>query len=104
MPLRDHFRPPFSHISSWEEVHGGWPMVIVQQLGKILPAQYVAGPRVHLGAQAEVDIASFEQLGSSSRSGSDAAYAGGTAVATWSPASPTLVMRSEEHTSELQSL
>lgn len=30
MPLRDHFRPPLSEVSSWEEVHGGWPMVIVQ--------------------------------------------------------------------------
>lgn len=36
-------------------------MVIVQQLGKILPTQYVAGPRVHLGAQAEIDVATFDQ-------------------------------------------
>lgn len=27
-------------------------MVIVQQLGKLLPPQYVAGARVHLGSQA----------------------------------------------------
>ena len=32
MPLRDHFRPPLDNVSSWEELHGGWPMVIVQQL------------------------------------------------------------------------
>ena len=37
MPLRDHFHPPFSKVRSWEEVHGGWPMVIVQHLGKTLP-------------------------------------------------------------------
>ena len=61
MPLRDHFRPPLSTQSSWEEVHGGWPMVIVQQLGKVLPPQYVAGPRVHLGAQTEIDIATFDR-------------------------------------------
>lgn len=50
MPLRDHFHPPLSDVSSWEEIHGGWPMVIVQQLGKVLPPQYMAGPRVHLGS------------------------------------------------------
>jgi len=50
MPLRDHFRPPLDDNASWEELHGGWPMVIVQQLRKQLPAGYVAGPRVHLGS------------------------------------------------------
>jgi hypothetical protein len=28
MPLRDHFRPPLSDRRSWEELHGGWPMMI----------------------------------------------------------------------------
>lgn len=51
MPLRDHFRPPLSSSSSWEELHGGWPMVIVQQLRKSLPAGYVAGPKVHSGSE-----------------------------------------------------
>jgi hypothetical protein len=50
MPLRDHFRPPLSDTSSWEELHGGWPMVIVQQLRKLLPPGYVAGPKVHCGS------------------------------------------------------
>lgn len=36
MPLRDHFRPPLDEIASWEGFHGGWPMVIVQQLRKVL--------------------------------------------------------------------
>lgn len=49
MPLRDHFRPPLSNTSSWEELHGGWPMVIVQQLRKLLPPGFVAGPKVHGG-------------------------------------------------------
>jgi hypothetical protein len=49
MPLRDHFRPPVSKKSSWEGFHGGWPMVIVQQLRKQLPPGFVAEPRVHLG-------------------------------------------------------
>jgi hypothetical protein len=46
MPLRDHFRPPADNIISWEELHGQWPAVIVQQLRKQLPPGYVAGPRV----------------------------------------------------------
>jgi hypothetical protein len=50
MPLRDHFRPPIDDRHSWDELHGGWPMVIVQKLGPKLPPEYVAAPRVHLGS------------------------------------------------------
>ena len=32
MPLRDHFRPPVEQRHSWDELHGGWPMIIVQKL------------------------------------------------------------------------
>jgi hypothetical protein len=32
MPLRDHFRPPVEERHSWDELHGGWPMIIVQTL------------------------------------------------------------------------
>ena len=60
MPLRDHFRPPLDLITSWEGFHGGWPMVIVQQLRKQLPAGNVAEPRVHSGSQVEIDVAAFE--------------------------------------------
>lgn len=60
MPLRDHFHPPLSQTRSWEVLHGGWPMVIVQQLRTILPPTYIAGPSVHHGAQMEVDVAAYE--------------------------------------------
>jgi hypothetical protein len=43
MPLRDHFRPPLDNIASWEELHGGWPMVIVQELNQKLPQQFSRG-------------------------------------------------------------
>lgn len=56
MPLRDHFHPPLSRTSSYREVHGGWPAVIVQQLGRLQPTNYVAGPRVHVQTQIEVDV------------------------------------------------
>jgi hypothetical protein len=61
MPLRDHFRPPLTTIASWEELHGQWPAVIVQQLRKQLPPRYVSAPRVHAGAQVEIDVAAYEK-------------------------------------------
>src|SRR2546425_12351302 len=61
MPLRDHFRPPLTDTASWEELHGQWPAVIVQQLRTILPPGYVAGPKVHAGAQVEIDVAAYER-------------------------------------------
>lgn len=92
MPLRDHFRPPLNNQSSWEEVHGQWPAVIVQKLGKVLPPQYVAAPRVHLGSQAEVDIAAYD-LGD--RIAGKDPHDGGVATVTWAPAKPTSVIETE---------
>src|SRR5438876_712215 len=60
MPLRDHFPPPAAKMASWEAVHGGWPMVIVQSLARRLPHRYVAYPRVHLGSFAEIDVSAYE--------------------------------------------
>jgi hypothetical protein len=84
MPLRDHFHPPLSNLASWEGLHGGWPMVIVQNLGRTLPDRYVAEPRVHLGSQVEIDVATFHGVGSegSGRPADD----GGIATTIWSPA------------------
>jgi hypothetical protein len=56
MPLRDHFRPPLDHKHSWNELHGGWPAMIVAQLSDVLPHEYAAGPRVHLGGSVEIDV------------------------------------------------
>jgi hypothetical protein len=91
MPLRDHFRPPLDNLSSWEGFHGGWPMVIVQQLRKQLPPGFVAEPRVHSGSQVEIDIAAFEQddprpftvLSEDS---------GSVATAVWAPAKPSIAI------------
>jgi hypothetical protein len=93
MPLRDHFRPPLSQRTSWEGFHGQWPAVIVQQLGKTLPAQYVAEPRVHLGTQVEIDVATFDQQGGMT-SYVEADH-GGVATAVWAPAEPTLAVETE---------
>ena len=61
MPLRDHFRPPVEKRHSWDELHGGWPMVIVQKLFPQLPDGYVAAPGVHLGTAFEIDVSAYEQ-------------------------------------------
>lgn len=88
MPLRDHFRPPVSKSGSWEAVHGGWPMVIVQSLARKLPKHFVAHPRVHLGTFAEIDVSTYEKddAGEPYSENGD----GGVAVAVAAPARPTL--------------
>ena len=82
MPLRDHFRPPLADTASWEELHGGWPMVIVQQLRTILPPGYVAGPKVHAGAQIEIDVAAYERTAGPDPSAAGE-QSGGVATAAW---------------------
>ncbi len=93
MPLRDHFRPPLSEHFGWEEVHGQWPAVIVQQLGKLLPRRYVAAPRVHLSWQAEIDIGTFEKEGDVGNSLET--NGGGVATAVWTAATPTLAVETQ---------
>jgi hypothetical protein len=56
MPLRDHFRPPVDERHSWDEVHGQWPAMIVQQLFPLLPDGYEAAPRVHPQNEYEVRV------------------------------------------------
>lgn len=88
MPLRDHFRPPLDKALSWEELHGQWPAVIVQQLRKRLPPGYAAGPRVHSGSQIEIDVAAFEKAEPPTPQLSEGN--GGVAVAPWAPPRPSL--------------
>ena len=93
MPLRDHFRPPISKHSSWEGFHGGWPMVMVQQLAPKLPKGYVAEPRVHLGTFFEIDVCTFEDETLRESYASPPREAnGGVATATWAPPAPTLTL------------
>ncbi len=93
MPLRDHFRPPVEKRHSWDELHGGWPMIIVQQLFPRLPDGFVAAPGVHLGTAFEIDVSAYEQdepLAAPMPGGS-----GGVAVAVHAPPQPTLTIETE---------
>jgi hypothetical protein len=94
MPLRDHFRPPISQQRSWDEVHGGWPMVIVQQLGQLLPPQYSAGPRVHLGSEIEIDVATFISEPAVATYGTTDSQAA-SAPPLWRPGEPTLTVETD---------
>ena len=89
MPLRDHFRPPVWNHSSWEGFHGGWPMTMVQELVKVLPDDFTAEPRVHLGTYFEIDVCAYEGDESAPRIPRDRGP-GGTATAPWAPPKPTL--------------
>lgn len=94
MPLRDRFHSPTSTASSWERVHGQWPAMMVLALNRILPANYVAGPRVHHGAFVEVDVAAYErdQVTAASPAGD---VDGGVATAAWAPTQPTLTVETD---------
>jgi hypothetical protein len=90
MPLRDHFRPPVSKRHSWEGFHGGWPMVIIQQLRTRLPAGFVAEPRAHLGAYYEIDVSTYET--------GDAPFppgGGGVATLPWAATAPTVAVETD---------
>ena len=89
MPLRDPFRPRVEDRHPWDELHGGWPAVIVQKLFSQLPEEFAAAPGVHLGAAFEIDVSAYEQDEpvAASLPGS-----GGVAVA---PPPPTLTLETE---------
>jgi hypothetical protein len=94
MPLRDHFRPPVEKRHSWDELHGMWPAVIVQQLFSRLPPGFIAAPGVHLGTEFEIDVSAYEQDEPSAADLRDV-KAGGAAVAVQAPPEPTLTVETE---------
>lgn len=93
MPLRDHFHTNFT-LLNWEGLHAFWPSTIVARLNSLLPPEYVARPRLHTGAEMELDVGALERE-SSDHSSSPADGEGGVAVATWAPAVPTLLLDTE---------
>src|SRR5438876_355365 len=93
MPLRDHFRPPLDDMRHWEGFHASWPVMIVALLRRKLPRRYFAEPRVHSGASAEIDVATFEKEGEGlSAAGDGNDKGGGIATSVWAPPSPTLAV------------
>ena len=95
MPLRDHFHLPLSGRRSWEELHGGWPMMIAIGLNAKLPPRYFAGPQVHLGQTMEVDVATFDRDQAETGQPAGGEGYGGVAVALWAPPEPTLSLATD---------
>lgn len=56
MPLRDHFCPPLSEYHRWNELHAGWPMMLVRDLFDILPPSYVSAPNALAPEQDEYEV------------------------------------------------
>jgi hypothetical protein len=94
MPLRDHFRPPVENEHSWDELHGLWPAMIVQQLFPILPEGYAAAPRVHLGTAFEIDVSTYRR-DEPARQLKQREGNGDVAVAAWAASKPTLTLETE---------
>ncbi len=94
MPLRDHFRPPLDEETSWEGLHGGWPMMIVAGLARHLPPRYIAAPRVHHGSAVEIDVAAYEK-DEPAFAASGATDGGGVATVAWAPPEPTLAVATD---------
>jgi hypothetical protein len=90
MPLRDHFHPPLSDHHNWEAFHSAWANTIVRHLNqRLLPARYRAAPQVHLGAQVEVDVATFEEQEEEGAAAPTSGSGDGVATAVWAPPRPT---------------
>jgi hypothetical protein len=86
MPLRDHFRPPWSDENPWEGFHSAWVNTLVRHLnGQLLPPHFRAFPQVHLGPYVETDVATFERLAGAGASPSPAGAAPEEATELWSP-------------------
>jgi hypothetical protein len=94
MPLRDHFHPPLSDVTSWESLHAQWPAMIVMELNGKLPARYIASPRIHLGPLFEIDVAALTQPEDQSLE-ADQYGTGNGGVAVWAPPQPTLTLTTE---------
>lgn len=95
MPLRDHFHPPVNRVMSWESIHAQWPAMLVLDLTRKLPPQFVAAPQVHSGAHIEIDVGTFEKDSWEAPRWSAAQGNGGVATAVWAPPRPTFAAETD---------
>ena len=83
MPLRDHFVPPFSDQRSWEGFHGGWPLMIVRTLSRILPGGCIASLRRIRETAIRVPVAEAGGDATVARPGSGAKPGGTAGALVW---------------------
>ena len=89
MPLLDHFRPPISQLQPWESFHTRWAVQIADHLNRLLPRRYAAEVQIHLGRQAEADVAEYDRGFSDGNGEAANETGGGVAVKTQHYAPPT---------------
>lgn len=65
---------------------------MVQQLSRVLPNDFTAEPRVHLGAYFEIDVSAYEDREPKQTAWTAAPGSSEAATATWSPPKPTLTV------------
>jgi hypothetical protein len=62
MPLLDHFHPPLDEDLTGEELHAAWgPLLALTLNRRWLPSAFIAKGHTHVGAEVEVDVATFER-------------------------------------------
>lgn len=69
-----------------------WPTTIVQRLVPLLPEEYTAEPRVHLGTNFEIDVCAYEPEFPQRAEHVAGGGNGGVATAVWAPPEPTLAV------------
>jgi len=92
MPLRDHSHTK-STLLAWEGLLAFWLPTIVARLNSVLPLEYVARPRLHTGAEMELDVGALGREASDPTSGTP--DGGGVAVAAWAPAALAVFLDTE---------
>jgi hypothetical protein len=65
---------------------------MVQELSKVLPEDFTAEPRVHLGTYFEIDVCAYEDYEGSRPRVAGATSPAGVATAMWAPPEPTLAV------------
>jgi len=69
-----------------------WPAIMVQELSTVLPENFTAEPRVHLGTYFEIDVCAYKGDEDSQPRMTTASGPAGAATAMWAPPEPTLAV------------
>jgi hypothetical protein len=72
-----------------------WPATMVQHLSRVLPENYTAEPRVHLGTYFEIDVCAYEDDRRSAPRMAPAGATAGAATVAWAPPEPTLAVETD---------
>jgi hypothetical protein len=73
-----------------------WPAAMVLQLTRVLPDEFTAEPRVHLGSNFEIDVCAYEEVEQEPAVGIGPKESnGGVATARYAPPEPTLTLEAD---------